>query len=92
MTDTLLSDVFVLALATTTAVKTLVDIVRLGFDVPPKWMSPVLALCSGPIFAVLISLALGQVLTSQSSAQCILAGILGAGGAVGVTELSRKAT
>lgn len=88
MTD----NIFFLAMAATTIVKVVVDIVRLGFDTPPKWMSPVLALCSGPIAAILIVLESGALMTNATIARCFLAGLLAAGMAVGVTELARKAT
>lgn len=90
--DVMTDNIFLLSVAATTLVKVAVDIVRLAFVVPPRWMSPLLAVIIGPIVAMLLVLESGVLMSDQTVARCFLAGLLAAGGAVGVTELARKAT
>lgn len=78
-----------LALAATTIVKVLIDILKMAWDAP-RWASPVLAVVLGPAAVILLMLASDQQLTSQLLAQAVLSGWLAAGGAVGVTELARR--
>jgi hypothetical protein len=85
-----MQSILTLAAAATTFAKLLVDIVRMT-GAKPTWLSPVLALMFGVASVLLLMVAGGEVLTAQSVAQAVLAGVLAAGGAVGVTELSRRA-
>lgn len=78
-----------LALAATTVVKVLIDILKIGWDAP-RWAAPALATLLGPAAVILLMLASAQALTEQTVAQAVLAGLLAAGGAVGVTELARR--
>lgn len=81
--------ILTLALATTTIAKILVDMIRLGGPLP-AWASPVLALLTAICVANLLQVAAGVALTPATEATAILAGILAAGTAVGVTELARR--
>lgn len=81
-----------LALAAATVVKIVVDLVKLALSgESPQWVPPLLALVLGPIVVVLLLLAAGQPLTTQTLAQAVLAGILSAGVAVGVTDIGKRA-
>lgn len=84
-------EIIILALAATTIVKALVDMSRLAFNAPPRWLSPLFALVVGILVSFLLRLANGEVITSAIAAQCVLAGLLAAASAVGVTELQKKA-
>jgi hypothetical protein len=77
------------ALAAATICKVIVDMIRGIADIP-SWLSPVLALTFGVVAAVLLRVASGDALASDSIAQAVLAGVLAAGSAVGVTELQRR--
>lgn len=84
-------NILVLALAAASIGKILVDIVRLAFPDRPNWVSPVLAVLFGILAAFLMFMASGEVLSQQTIAQTVIAGILAGGSAVGITELGRKA-
>jgi hypothetical protein len=86
-----MDSILILATAATTFAKLVVDLVRLGVDMP-RWGSPLLAWLAGTASIALLMVAEGQELTQPLVAQAILAGILAAGAAVGVTELQKKSS
>lgn len=86
-----MDSILMLALSATTIVKVLVDLVKLGWGSVPQAIPPAVATVTGVGIVVALLVADGQALTQQAMAQAILAGILAAGGAVGVTELSNRA-
>jgi hypothetical protein len=80
----------------TTLVKMLVDLVKLCWGGergrPPTWIPPLTALGAGVGVMALLALALDQDLTqNRVLASTILAGLMAAVGAIGVTELHRLA-
>ena len=85
MPDSILS----VALAATTIAKVIVDIARQVAPLP-GWSLPILALLFGIAAAFLLLIASGTAITAPMAAQATLAGILAAGGAVGVTELQKR--
>jgi len=58
----------------------------------PRWVPPVVALIAGILITNLLQMTSNIPLTQQTEAQAILAGIVAATGAVGVTELQRRAS
>lgn len=78
------------ALAAATVAKAGVDLVRMGVPNLASWASPLLAVLLGISSVVLLMLAAGLALTAQLGATAVLAGILAAGSAVGVTELGKR--
>ena len=93
-------NILILASAATAYAKLIVDVVRLA-DTPPRWASPVLAILAGILVVMLLQVADGVALVPQQIARAILAGLLArailagllaGGGAVGVTELQRRAS
>ncbi|MEI7646515.1 MAG: hypothetical protein WCJ55_19760 [Chloroflexales bacterium] len=76
-------------LAVATVTKILVDLVRATQKLP-AWASPLLALGVAEGTAVLLLLASGGTVTSQTIAHALIAGILATGTAVGSTELQRR--
>jgi hypothetical protein len=85
-------NILVLALAAASIAKILVDVVRMAFpDNRPNWVSPVLAVAFGILAAFLMLMSNGEMITQQTIAQTMIAGILAGGSAVGITELGRKA-
>ncbi len=85
-----MDSIIILALSATTVAKTGVDLVRLGVDTP-RWLPPALATVIGVGAVLLLMVATSVALDAAAIASAVLAGILAAGGAVGVTELSRQA-
>lgn len=80
------------ALVATVFVKVFIDVVRLAFPTQmPTWLSPVLALVLGQVFVFLITISGGEVILASVISDIILAGVLAAGSAVGVTDLARRA-
>jgi hypothetical protein len=80
------------AVVATVFVKLVIDIVRIGSPMQlPTWVSPVLALVLGQVFVFLITVSGGEVIQASVISDMILAGVLAAGSAVGVTDLSRRA-
>lgn len=77
----------------TTLVKMLVDLVKLCWaGHPPDWVPPLTALVAGIGVLALLAVALDEDLTqSRIVAQTILAGLMAAVGAIGVTELHKLA-
>lgn len=71
--------------------KICVDLARMAFEPLPRWVPPLLAGILGIIFALLLQIAAGATLTGPLVAQCVIVGIMGAGAAVGSTELNRRA-
>lgn len=80
------------ALVATVFVKVVIDVIRLGFPMQlPTWASPVMALVFGQVFVFLITVSGGEVIQASVVSDIILAGVLAAGSAVGVTDLARRA-
>lgn len=78
------------AMAVTTISKILVDMTKLGFPTMPSWVPPLAALIYSIVVAQLMLVATGVDLSRANIAQSILAGILAAGTAIGVTELQKR--
>ena len=90
------ADIITQATMATTLVKMLVDLVKLcwGGDGgrPPTWVPPLASLLCGIVVLMLLSVALDQDLTqTRVLASTVLAGLMAAVGAIGVTELHRLA-
>lgn len=72
----------------------LTSLVKLGVDFIKKmapndlqpWVLPMAALLLGILFALLLAMEGGVVLTGASIAKLIIQGVFAAGGAVGLTE------
>lgn len=80
------------AVVATMFVKVVIDVIRLGFPMQlPAWASPVMALVFGQVFVFLITVSGGEVIQPSVVSDMILAGVLAAGSAVGVTDLARRA-
>lgn len=80
------------AVVATVFIKVIIDIVRIGSPMQlPTWVSPLLALVFGQVFVLLLTVSGGEVIQPSVVSDVILAGILAAGSAVGVTDLSRRA-
>jgi len=86
-----MEDITTKTLAIITIVKILVDMVKIAVPSMPAYVRPLTATTFGIITAILVDLAGGTILNTQMIAQSILAGILAAGGAIGVTELQKRA-
>lgn len=82
--------IITLALAAATVVKIVVDLVKLGVDAP-RVLPPLLALILGPIIVVLMTMAQATPLTQAVLAADLLAGLIAAGVAMGVTSLGDHA-
>lgn len=90
------TDIITQATMATTLVKMLVDLIKMCWGGehgrPPTWVPPLAALASGIAVLMLLALALDQDLTqSRVLASTVLAGLMAAVGAIGVTELHRMA-
>ena len=85
------AEIVVLSLAAVAVVKPFVDIIRMAFDAPPRWLSPLFAVGLGIAVSFLLRMANGDAVTGAIAAQCVLAGMMAAVGAVGTTELQKKA-
>lgn len=70
--------------------KVLVDIVKTSPLPSPSAILPILAFIFGEIVSLLLHVAGGGTLNSQSYANIALVGILAAGSAMGVTALQNK--
>jgi hypothetical protein len=77
-------------LAAATICKILVDLVRQTTKCE-GWMLPILAIIFGISASILISLSINPLITVSIISQSIIAGILAAGSAMGVTELQKRA-
>ena len=86
-----MQDITTKTLAIVTIVKILVDMVKMAVPNMPTYVPPLAATIFGILAAILVDMASGTVLNGQSIATSILAGILAAGGAIGVTELQKRA-
>lgn len=78
------------ALASATICKILVDLVRQTTKCE-TWLLPILAIVFGIAASILISLSIVPMFTVSIVSQAIIAGILAAGSAMGVTELQKRA-
>ena len=85
-----MNDLMTEAMAITTIVKILVDMVQLGMPTMPKWVKPLSALVFGIVVGQLFLLSNGDELTRQAIATSILTGVLAAGAAIGITELQKR--
>jgi hypothetical protein len=83
-------DIIQLSLSSATIAKVLVDLLRQTTKVP-SWTYPLLALVFGIISSLLLVASNDVVLTTQTVSQGIIAGIMAAGSAVGITELQKRA-
>lgn len=83
-------DIIQLTLASATVAKVLVDLIRQTAKVP-SWAYPLLALVFGIISSLLFIGSYGVEFTPQTVSQGIIAGIMAAGSAVGITELQKRA-
>lgn len=86
-----MESILVQALAATTFAKILVDIFKLSPIPTPGRFLPYLAIICGEIASFLFFLTSATPFTRQTVAITLLAGIIAGGGAVGVTELHKKA-
>lgn len=84
-------DITTKTLAIVTIVKILVDMVKIAMPDTPTYIPPLTATVFGIIAAILVDMSSGVVINGQSIATSVLAGILAAGGAIGVTELQKRA-
>ena len=84
-----MDNIIIVATAGGSIAKVLIDVVRMGVDLP-RWAPPLLALIISPALVILLQVAAGVALTQQMLSTCALAGILAAGYAVGATELSKR--
>lgn len=82
-------DILTHALAAATICKVIVDMLRQARPLP-GWSAPLLALLVGILAAGLLAIATDQPMDAPAVARVILAGILAAGSAVGVTELQKR--
>ena len=85
-----LNSILVLSAAGTTFAKFLVDLVRLGVPNAPSWVWPLCAALFGVGVVMLLMMANNVALTQQAIAQGVLAGVLSAAGAVGLTEVQKR--
>lgn len=83
-------DIIQLTLASATVAKVLVDLIRQTAKVE-SWAYPLLALVFGIISSLLFIGSYGIPFTPQVISQGIIAGIMAAGSAVGITELQKRA-
>lgn len=86
-----MDDITTKTLAIVTIVKILVDMVKIANPNIQTYVPPLAATIFGILTAILLDMASGTALNGQSIATSILAGILAAGGAIGVTELQKRA-
>jgi hypothetical protein len=84
-------DITTKTLAIVTIVKVLVDMTKMANPELKPWVPPFTSTVFGIITAVLLDLSAGVSINSQTLATSVLAGILAAGAAVGVTELQKRA-
>jgi hypothetical protein len=78
------------ALASATLTKILVDLVRQTAKCK-SWTFPLLAVAFGIISSLLLALSVNVPLDVPIISKSIIAGILAAGSAIGVTELQKRA-
>jgi len=83
-------DIIQQALASATLTKILVDLVRQTSKFE-GYIFPLLAVLFGISTSILMTLSAGIVLDVQILSKSIVSGILAAGGAIGVTELQKRA-
>ena len=78
------------ALAAATICKILVDLIRQTTKCE-SWLLPILAIVFGILSSICISLSVNPTISVSIASQSIIAGILAAGSAMGVTELQKRA-
>jgi hypothetical protein len=83
-------DILQQALASATLTKILVDLVRQTAKFE-SWIFPILAVIFGVVTSILMTLSSGITLDLAITSKSIIAGILSAGSAIGVTELQKRA-
>jgi len=86
-----MDNILILAAAAGAIAKTLIDVCRIGYEMP-KWLPPTLSLVLSPIlvFLFLLSTTTNLVYAWPLLATCLLAGIVAAGYSVGATEIARR--
>jgi hypothetical protein len=82
--------IILLALAGATVAKTLVDLLKMAMDTP-RWVQPAAGIVAGILTILLMEVADRVAIDLAVGAQIVLAGILAAGSAIGVTELQKYA-
>lgn len=87
-------DILTQALAATVIVKVLIDIWKYYYRYQdfyvPSYVYPVVAVLLGIGICQLLAIASGEPYTTTIIAQNVIAGILAAGNAIGVTELQKR--
>jgi len=88
-------DILTQALAATMIVKVLIDMWRYYYRYTdtlyvPSYVYPIAAVILGIGICQLLAVASGEPYTPQVIAQNVVAGILAAGNAIGVTELQKR--
>lgn len=88
-------DIVTTSMASSMIVKVIIDIFKFyhkeNDNYVPRYTYPIFAIVFGIVSSTLISLANGVGFSGQNVAQNIIAGILAAGQAIGVTELQKRA-
>lgn len=83
---------FALTLGTAaTATSLVVSIFKFGWPCAPSWAIALVSVLSGIGLAFVVALGQGDVLTQQTTAQSILAGIFAAAAAAGVSRADQSA-
>lgn len=85
------SNIIIQAAAVTMFVKVLVDAMKISPIPSPAAIIPLVALFLSLSLSFLYQVADGVVLTRQIAAQAVFVAIMAFGGAVGVTELQKRA-
>jgi hypothetical protein len=87
-------NVLILLGPATLLAQTAVNLVRMSYPPgqPAPWVSPVLAVLFGIAGSLLLLLVGEMGLSAANVATAIVAGVFAGAGAVGVTELTRRAT
>lgn len=93
--DEALTNLFTIGSTATLFTKVVIDAIRTSVpaETPlPAWVSPAMAFLFGPAFTAVLLVFLNTPFTAQTWATVVLAGVVAAAGAIGVTLLQRKAT
>lgn len=89
--DDTINQFVVAPIALTTVTKTAIDVLRVNFPDAATKLVILAAVVTGPLLALLLMLARGTPVTSQSVALAMLQGIMSSLGAIGVNRLGNKA-
>lgn len=83
---------FVLTLGSAaTATSLVVSLFKFAYPVAPSWAIALVSVLSGIGLALLVSLAQGDVLSAQTAATSVVAGIFAAASAAGITRTDQSA-